>query len=573
MFKTLDFFHFGPSFKHWIKTLYNLPVGKVKNNGHISDEFKISNGIRQGCPVSALIFILSIEMFGLKIRQEVDLKGYNFGYPEKPVKIVQYADDCILLLNDLDEFCTALSILDDFGDITGLQLNVSKSEGLWLGQDKTRQKHCSLFGVKWPEQIRCLGLYVGHSKEKNSDMNWISKINKVECILESWRKRDLSLLGKVQLIKTFALSQFVLPATLLVIPPNVIKRIESMLYKFLWGGKDKVKRKRVIQELKHGDLNMVDIRSAFMSFKAAWVLSILKSNPSIHSWAQLANYYLKPFLQSHKELIFNFDDSVNFPELLLLNSFYRDVLTCYNKAFVKDKDTFVNEIKDEYLWGNKFIVKRGSGKNMAFFFRNWIRSGVNKVSDLYFVDGKLDMVHMYDIIISKINILSELLTMREALLPYQEYFLNMDCVHWVQGVSPFKPKKSKDFYVIFKQLLTTDSAVITGYLKSHCDKDDFTFVFMRKIVQEKEIKLKEFNYKLLHGILPCNKNLMKWKIRMNDECDVCQREQSIKHLLFECVYVKPLWEVVEKICDFEITFDKILGIEECHSQDRILTLV
>ena len=58
-------------------------------------------------------------MFGLKIRQEVDLKGYNFGYSEKPVKIAQYADDYILLLNDLDEFCTALSILDDFGDITG----------------------------------------------------------------------------------------------------------------------------------------------------------------------------------------------------------------------------------------------------------------------------------------------------------------------------------------------------------------------------------------------------------------------------------------------------------------------
>ena len=39
MFKTLDFLNFVPSFKHWIKTLYNLPVGKVKNNGHISDEF------------------------------------------------------------------------------------------------------------------------------------------------------------------------------------------------------------------------------------------------------------------------------------------------------------------------------------------------------------------------------------------------------------------------------------------------------------------------------------------------------------------------------------------------------
>ena len=86
-----------------------------------------------------------------------------------------------------------------------------------------RQKHSSLFGVRWPEQIRCLGFYIGHTKEKNCEMNWISKINKAECILESWRKKGLSLLGKVQLIKTFALSQFVLPATLLVIPPNVIK--------------------------------------------------------------------------------------------------------------------------------------------------------------------------------------------------------------------------------------------------------------------------------------------------------------------------------------------------------------
>ena len=53
---------------------------------------------------------------------------------------------------------------------------------------------------------------------------------------------------------------------------------------------------------------------------------------------------------------------------------------------------------------------------------------------------------------------------------------------------------------------------------------------------------------------------MKWKIRWNAECDVCQGEQSIKHLLFECIHVKPLWEVVEKICDFEIAFDKFLEL-------------
>ena len=305
-----------------------------------------------------MLLVLSIEMFGLRIRQEVDLKGYDFGFPKKLIKIAQYADDYILLLSDIDELCTAFSILDDFGTISGLQLNLSKSEGLWLGQDKSRQKGCSLFGIKWPDQIRCLGLYVGYSKEKNNDMNWISKIEKIDCILNSWKKRDLSLLGKVQLIKTFALSQFVLPATFLVVPPNEIKRIESMLYRFLWGGKDRVKRKRVIQELKHGGLNMIDIRGMFMSFKAAWVSLILRSNPSVHSWAQLANYYFKAFLQSNKELIFNFDDKVNFPELQLLNSFYKDVLVCFNTAFVTKREELVTGIRDEYLWGNKFIVKQ-----------------------------------------------------------------------------------------------------------------------------------------------------------------------------------------------------------------------
>ena len=60
---------------------------------------------------------------------------------------------------------------------------------------------------------------------------------------------------------------------------------------------------------------------------------------------------------------------------------------------------------------------------------------------------------------------------------------------------------------------------------------------------------------------------------MGDEYNVCEQQQNIKHLLFECIYVKPLREVVKKICDFIITFDNILGNEECHSQCGILILI
>ena len=127
--------------------------------------------------------------------------------------------------------------------------------------------------------MRWFGVYVGYSQERNIEMNWSSKINKVENILESWRKRVISLFGKIQILKTFALSQFVLPATLLVVPPDKRKQTESILYKFLWRGKDKVKRAKVIRELKHGGLNMVDIKRIFMSFKAAWITRFLDSHP------------------------------------------------------------------------------------------------------------------------------------------------------------------------------------------------------------------------------------------------------------------------------------------------------
>ena len=54
LFKTLEFFNFGPSFITWIKTIYHRPEACLKNNGFLSDYFDINRGIRQGCPVSCL---------------------------------------------------------------------------------------------------------------------------------------------------------------------------------------------------------------------------------------------------------------------------------------------------------------------------------------------------------------------------------------------------------------------------------------------------------------------------------------------------------------------------------------
>ena len=99
---------------------------------------------------------------GLKIKQQDELKDLNLGYPNKLVKTVQYADDCIAFVDNKNELCTVLNLIGEYGKASGLKLNLSKCEGIWLGVYNMRQKDCKLFGIKWPDQNRCLCIYVGY---------------------------------------------------------------------------------------------------------------------------------------------------------------------------------------------------------------------------------------------------------------------------------------------------------------------------------------------------------------------------------------------------------------------------
>ena len=97
--------------------------------------------------------------------------------------------------------------------------------------------------------------------------------------------------------------------------------------------------------------------------------------------------------------------------------------------------------------------------------------------------------------------------------------------------------------------------------------------FLTKVVQEKEKKLKEFNFKLLHSILLCNKNLMKWKIRLNSVCDVCDETQTIVHLLYDGYYVKLLWKVIDNVYKTKVTFKQILGLDELFDHSAVTTIM
>ena len=102
-------------------TIYTTPEAVVKNNGWFSESFSMSRGIRQGCPVSALLFILCVEILGIYVRNSKSLRGFNFGKADNIIKISQYADDTVIFLNNNNELCLVLNIMNSFGNMSGLK--------------------------------------------------------------------------------------------------------------------------------------------------------------------------------------------------------------------------------------------------------------------------------------------------------------------------------------------------------------------------------------------------------------------------------------------------------------------
>ena len=68
MLGVLKHFGFNESFISWVETLYKGIQTCVINNGWVSEIFENSRGIRQGCPLSALLFVLSVEIMAERLR-------------------------------------------------------------------------------------------------------------------------------------------------------------------------------------------------------------------------------------------------------------------------------------------------------------------------------------------------------------------------------------------------------------------------------------------------------------------------------------------------------------------------
>ena len=181
LYKTLTFFNFGQTFCNYIKLLYSNPRCCVMNNGHSSQFFNITRGIRQGCPVSALLFLLCVEILALNIANDDTVKGLLFD--DKVLKMTQYADDTCLFVENTESLENALTIFENFYRYAGLRLNKEKTDIIWLGKNNRQGKINDINIINKP--AKSLGIWLCMDPAEVIKINLDERIEK--CVnFEQW---------------------------------------------------------------------------------------------------------------------------------------------------------------------------------------------------------------------------------------------------------------------------------------------------------------------------------------------------------------------------------------------------
>ena len=291
IFKIMEKLKLGKTILEFIKLLYKDIFSKIEINGALTKKIKIKRGIRQGCPLSMLLFIICTDVLTHKIIKNEKIKGITF--QKINIKIAQYADDTTFVLKKIEEIKIILNELKLFEKFSGLKINAEKTQILATSTQLTNAINNKYPLFKTQDNIKILGITFYLNPEKNTK-NWLDILPKIKTIIRQHQTRNLTIYGKNQIIKTLIIPLTINIARIYPPTPNIIKEINNIIFKYLWQNHphEQLARKKLIAEKHEGGITMIDIESKFDTCFVEKIKFLTNLNKAHYIWHQWSFYNL-----------------------------------------------------------------------------------------------------------------------------------------------------------------------------------------------------------------------------------------------------------------------------------------
>lgn len=370
LYRSLEWYGFGPNFVDLIKMLFHNIESCVTNGGASSGFFKPQRGIRQGCSVSPFLFLLVVEVMAVMIRRNRRIEGIQL--KKGNIKIVQFADDSTCLLKNKSSLRPLITLLSVFKGWSGLSLNKAKSMILLPGAaDPLPQRMESIPVVK---EVKILGIWFlqDNSVQNNLKWNFSPILHKIRSTCDSWCHRSLSLKGKITVINSLLISLLQYPCASIFTPPQVFSEYRKMVSRFIWNGrKAKIAYKTLVLPISRGGLNLMDLETRVQSNLLQWPKRLVTA-PASNTTLTLAH-----ILQANSAGEFFSYNLPKAPEEVKNLPFYMQVFKFWIQVHQSDPVT-ESEVRREIIWNNRWIICNGQ----SLLWSHWRGRGINTIDDL-----------------------------------------------------------------------------------------------------------------------------------------------------------------------------------------------
>ena len=585
LFQVLEQFGLPSKYISWFKILYKEMKSCILTNGYVSEHFCLSRGIRQGDSLSALFYVLQAEPFACYIRKKRNLQGIKLSGSTE-AKISQYVDDTVLYLNSYNMVNDSLEIIENFGKASGSRLNRQKTECLVMREDRLKSLGENMKVTLGP--VKLLGIPLG--KTSNENEFWDDIIKKIEKRYCFWKMRDLSLFGKVHVIKSLGMSLVLYASNMLYLSDKNIERITKINYEFLWGGKRPLMKKEICILPRHqGGLGMIDLRIAIKAQRIKWMKRILLSSKD-EKWACIPTESFKCLDTKFGIDLFavRVSDSCNLLDKTQCPFFYKKVLLNMQELKRKRQATSQSQI----VWCNNKI--KFNGQPLAF--AHWAKCGVNYLEDIV-ENGTYKEEYLYRTILDKRSYVFDLAKLKSA-IPLEmlmgkdmqrvrsvneyEEVLDTRFIVSKQVEKSLNELTTKEIYGMFLQNTATEIKSkqywVNKFNEPDLDFDKwFACNFNSNIIPRKCV---DFNWKVFHGRVSTETTLQKMKLS-DGFCTICKTvQENVVHLLIFCKDNDIVWTNIGNLIakylgkDFNISEKIILcGILEKSFESDMINLI
>lgn len=314
--------------------------------------------------------MIAVEVLALLVRNSTTVQGAQVA--GKEIRISQYADDATFFLNNFTSLDALLDLLETFAATSGLQINAHKSHLLLLGRHLDPPETHG--GIRVQDQVTILGIsFRNHMSEAQQyTLNFEQKLRTIKDICLTWLNRNLSLKGKVVLIKSLMSSILQYPCSCLPTPTRVLVEYKKIILQFFWNGRrGKVSYNLLLQDIQDGGLKLPDLATRIQNIHLYWIKQLWQNQDSVmvsvikSSWN---NNDIQSLLRCKRDLAENMHNGW---------TFIRQILRTWAKLHIAQPD-MEEDIQKEMIWDNTYILI----EQKPFSWQRWREAGISSINDL-----------------------------------------------------------------------------------------------------------------------------------------------------------------------------------------------